>query len=234
METGFLNRMVTVEDDAYRYQVFVPAAYTPSTSWPVILFLHGSGERGSDGLLQTEIGLGSAIRRHLDRYPAIVVFPQAPLLGNWHDRASRIALGALDQTIAAFSTDPNRVYLTGISMGGNGTWYLAYRHPQRFAAVVTICGWVSETEHRRGALPARTAQPFLELARQIRDLPTWVFHGEADTAVPVEESRLVVDALRAVGAQVLYTELPGVGHNSWDAAYRSPDLPVWLLSQRGK
>ena len=109
---------------------------------------------------------------------------------------------------------------------------MAYHHPQRFAALVTVCGWVSESEQHRGALPAHTAQPFLELARQGRDLPIWVFHGDADTAVPVEESRQAVAALREVGAQVHYTELPGVGHNSWDAAYRSPELTVWLLAQR--
>jgi len=138
-ETGFLDRSLRVDGASHRYQVYVPVEYDKSRRWPVILFLHGSGERGADERLQTEVGLGSALRRFPDRYPAIVVFPQAPADERWPGPASRIALAALEQTTKEFKIDPDRAYLVGISMGGNGAWYLAYRFADRFAAMVAIC-----------------------------------------------------------------------------------------------
>jgi predicted peptidase len=133
-ETGFLNRAVEIRGTTSRYQVYVPQTYDPARRWPVILVLHGAGERGSDGLVQTEVGLGSAIRRFVDRYPAIVVFPQTPTGERWTGVAGDVAMAALDRTIGEFSIDERRVYLTGLSMGGNGSWYLAWRHPERWAA----------------------------------------------------------------------------------------------------
>src|SRR6185503_11454303 len=125
-ETGFLNRTIKVDSETYKYQVYVPADYTRDKRWPVVLFLHGGGERGVDGLIQTEVGIGSAIRRFPQRYPAIVVMPQAkPDLG-WVGPNAEMALKALEKAEGEFSTDKNRVYLTGLSMGGSGTWYLAY------------------------------------------------------------------------------------------------------------
>ena len=124
--TGFLDRSTMVDGHVYRYQVYVPREYDAARQWPVILFLHGAGERGSDGLLQTEVGLPSAIRRMPDRYPAIVVAPQVPLDSTWQGRPGQAAMQALDETMAEFSSDPARVYLAGLSMGGNGSWYLAY------------------------------------------------------------------------------------------------------------
>jgi predicted peptidase len=142
-----------IDGTSYPYQVYVPPDYTESRRWPVILFLHGSGERGTDGLLQTQVGLGDALRRLPDRYPAIVVFPQAPLDVRWPGKAAKIALESLARTEKQFRCDRERVYLTGISMGGNGAWYLAYRHPERFAAVVPVCGWFLPDQEirRRGA-----------------------------------------------------------------------------------
>jgi predicted peptidase len=141
-ETGFLNRTVTVGRALSRYQVYVPHSYDPASSWPVILFLHGAGERGADGLIQTEVGLGPAIRRFPERYPAIVVFPQAPKDSLWQGASAQMAMAALEQTIREYSADVRRLYLTGLSMGGHGSWYLSYHHPDRFAAVAPICGWV--------------------------------------------------------------------------------------------
>jgi predicted peptidase len=159
--TGFLNRRIELEGVSYRYQVYVPAEYSPTRRWPVILFLHGSGERGTDGLLQTSVGLGEAIRRHADRWPAIVVFPQAPPDYRWHGRIAHLALAALDRTTRELRTDPARVYLVGLSAGGNGVWNLAYRTPERFAAVVAVCGWVQPTPERREAiLPADSGTPY--------------------------------------------------------------------------
>jgi predicted peptidase len=232
-ETGFLNRSLTIGAEAYRYQVFLPAAYTPARPWPVILFLHGAGERGTDGLLQTEVGIGSAIRRFADRFPAIVVLPQARPEQRWAGGDAEMALKVLERTEAEFAADKSRVYLTGLSMGGAGTWYLAYRHPDRFAALVAICARVRPSATTTDPIvPADAGEPFAALAQKIKHLPIWIFHGDADATVPVEESRGIAAALKAAGGSPRYTELPGVGHNSWDAAYRSPELIDWLLAQR--
>jgi predicted peptidase len=221
-----------VEGVSHRYQVYVPAEYTRARRWPVILFLHGSGERGTDGILQTSIGLGDGIRRHAERWPAIVVFPQAPPDYRWHGRIAHLALAALDRTLREFSTDPDRVYLVGVSAGGNGVWNLAYRTPERFAALVAVCGWVQPTAERREAiLPPDSGIPYPVIARRIRSLSAWIWHGEADSVVPVEESRRMAAALRETGADVTYTELPGVGHESWVQAFDSPELPRWLLGR---
>lgn len=230
--TGFLNRTVEVEGVSHRYQVYVPADYSPARRWPVVLFLHGSGERGTDGIIQTSIGLGDGIRRHAGLWPAIVVFPQAPPDHRWHGRVAHLALATLDRTVREFRTDPDRVYLVGLSAGGNGVWNLAYRTPERFAALVAVCGWVQPTAERREAiLPPDSGVPYSVIARRIRSLPVWIWHGGADSVVPVEESRRMAEALRAAGADVTYTELPGVGHESWIEAFDSPDLPRWLLDR---
>jgi predicted peptidase len=230
--TGFLNRTVTLDGVGHRYQVYVPAEYSRARRWPVILFLHGSGERGTDGLLQTEVGLGEGIRRHAGRWPAIVVFPQAPLEHRWHGKVAHLALAALDRTLEEFSTDPERVYLVGLSAGGNGVWNLAYRSPERFAALVAVCGWVVPTAERREAIvPTDSSPPYPVIAGRIRSLPVWIWHGDADSVVPVEESRRMAEALRASGAQVTYTELPGMGHEAWTVVFDSAELPRWLLAQ---
>jgi predicted peptidase len=232
-ETGFLNRSLTIGADTYRYQVFVPANYTRSQSWPVVLFLHGGGERGTDGLIQTEVGIGSAIRRFADRFQALVVMPQAHPPQGWVEANADMALKALEATEGEFTADKTRVYLTGLSMGGAGTWYIAYRHPNRFAALVAICARVRPSANTSApVVPAGDGEPFATLAGRIKHLPIWIFHGDADNTVPVDESRGVAAALKALGADVKYTELPGVGHNSWDAAYRSPELTEWLFAQR--
>jgi len=232
--TGFLDREVVLSGTSYGYQVYVPRAYDASTSWPVILFLHGGGERGDDGLIQTEVGLGAAVRRDATRFPAIIVFPQAPPDGSWQGPAADVAMGALDATIDEFSTDPARVYLTGLSMGGNGSWNLAYQHPDRFAAMVVICGFVSVGDPMRytSIAPGAAAEQFVAVAERVAGVPTWIFHGEVDTVVPVEQSRNMAAALEAAGADVRYTEIPGTGHNAWDPAYASTSLVEWLFAQR--
>ena len=230
--TGFLNRTIEVEGVSHRYQVYVPAEYTRARRWPVILFLHGSGERGRDGILQTSLGLGEGIRRHAERWPAIVVFPQAPPGHRWHGKIAHLALATLDRTLREFKTDPARVYLAGLSAGGNGVWNLAYRTPERFAALVAICGWVQPTPERPEAiLPPDSGPPYPVVARRIRTLPVWIWHGDADSVVPVEESRRMAEALRAAGSEVSYTELPGVGHESWVQAFDSPELAKWILGR---
>jgi predicted peptidase len=235
----FASRTVTLDGSEYRYRVFVPTGWSSTVRWPVILALHGGGGYGSDNTSQIGEGLPLVIHRHPERFPAIVVLPQVPANGKpgWQDSGGRIAMAALDKTIEEFNGDPSRVALTGLSIGGNGAWYLAYHHPQRFAALLVICGFVAE---RMGtmypilypSLVPGAADPSAIVAQQLAHIPVWVFHGDADKTVPVEHSRRMVAALRAAGASVQYTELPGVDHNAWDNAYERPEVIHWLLQAR--
>jgi predicted peptidase len=201
----------------------------------VILALHGAGERGADGLRQTTVGLAPAVRRDPARFPAIIVFPQLPEDSQWVGAPAEAAMQALRRSMAEFRVDSDRVYLTGLSMGGHGTWYLAYRHADLFAAVAPICGWVAELPKIAGSVtvvPADSGSPLPSLARRLRRLPIWIFHGEMDQVIPVTASREAAGALKAAGGNVRYTELPGVDHDSWDAAYASREFTDWLFAQR--
>lgn len=235
VQTGFLDRNVTVAGKSFHYQVYVPADYASKPTWPAILFLHGAGERGEDGLVQTNVGLAPAIRQNPSRYPAIVVFPQVPRDSQWVGTPADMAVAALQQTMREFHVDPSRVYLTGLSMGGHGTWYIAYRHPELFAAVVPICGWVREFAMFRGSVPVvagDSAQVMTQLAQRLGKVPIWIFHGEVDQVVNVNGSREPAAALKAAGANVRYTELLGLNHNAWDAAYGSDEFVQWLFAQQ--
>jgi len=237
-ETGFLNRSVKVGGSEYRYVVYVPRKFARTKSWPVIVALHGGGEYGSDGLRQTNGYISRAIRLNPDRFPAVVVIPQAKADGTpgWQLEGGKAALAALDRSIKEFSGDPKRVILTGGSAGGNGTWSIASRFPERFAAVVPICGFVSKFSGRTSGVNYPSIAPegdvFEFVAKRVSALPIWIFHGDADDRVSVEESRKMYAALKTVGANVQYTELPGVDHNAWDPAYARADLIEWMLKQR--
>lgn len=219
VETGFLDRSITLNGTKYNYVLYVPRSYTPTKSLPVILFLHGSGERGDDGLKQSQTGIGSAIRAHPDRFPALVVMPQCSAGKNWSGEQADFALKATDETVEKYHGDKDRLYLTGLSMGGFGSWTIASEHPDKFAAVVPICG--------RGD-PAK-------MATLLKEKPIWVFHGDADQSVKVEYSREMVKALQDAGSKTIkYTEYPGVGHNSWDKAYDDKEMLDWLFMQKRK
>jgi len=238
VDTSFLDCGVTIDDVSYRYRVFVPQGWSPATFWPVILFLHGAGGYGSDGMAAIAEGLAPVVRRRPERFPAIIVFPQCPADGTpgWQGIGGRIALAALDDTLERFHGDRSRVTLTGLSIGGNGVWYLAYHHPLRFAGLLVVCGFLAE---RKGSmypilypsLVPGTDDPSAAVARRLARLPIWMFHGDADRTVAVEHSRRMAAALRAVGATVEYTELPGVEHNAWEHAYGRPDVAAWLLEK---
>jgi predicted peptidase len=217
MTTGFLNKTLGVDGTTHKYVVYVPRDYSADKKWPVILFLHGAGERGNDGLKQSDVGIGRALRFFSERYPAVVVMPQCPTGDRWAGKPAEMALKALDQTMKEYSTDADRQYLTGLSMGGYGSWLIASQHPERFAAVVPICG---------GGQPS-------EMASKLKELPIWNFHGDRDGAVPVPRSREMVEAIKAAGGtKIKYTEYPGVEHNSWDRAYAEKDLAEWLFAQK--
>ncbi len=237
-EGAFLPRATEINGTTYRWQVFVPAAVLAGEdpSPPVILFLHGAGERGRDGEGQTRIGLPAVLRETPD-FPALVVMPQAPRDAWWGTpEIEQLAFAALDAAVAEFGGDADRTYLTGLSLGGFGTWAYAYRYPDRFAALIPVCGGVSPLGSR---LPtpawhpaAVSPDPFGETARTIAPLPVWVFHGARDRRVPVSESQSMVAALEAAGASPRYTEYPEVGHDAWVPAYREEGLFAWLFAQR--
>ncbi|MEA2343897.1 MAG: hypothetical protein QOF63_2066 [Thermoanaerobaculia bacterium] len=209
-ETGFLIRTVTVRGTAYPYTVYVPHAFDASKSWPVILFLHGSGERGADGLKSTQIGVAAAIRANPDRVPAIAVFPQAPVDSRWLGDPADAAMAALEQSVNEFHGDRSRIYLTGLSMGGYGTWHLALAHPDTFAALVIVCGGLlpheTTTAVHQSPLTMGTGDPYAFTAHALRLLPIRMFHGDGDPVIPVTESRRMADALKQEGADATLVE----------------------------
>jgi predicted peptidase len=198
-----------------RYLFFLPQGYAehPEDKWPLILFLHGMGERGDDLELVKIHGIPKIIEQKPD-LPFITVSPQCPDGTLWHDH--HLTLRALLDDIAArYAVDLDRVYLTGLSMGGFGTWSLAMANPERFAAIAPICG---------GGTP--------DWVHVLKDTPVWAFHGADDPVVPVERGQQIVDALRACGGDVRFTIYPGVEHDSWTQTYENPELYEWLQQHR--
>ena len=166
-ETGFLDRSVHLGARVHRYQLFRPRGVRPERGWPVILFLHGAGERGHDGLLPTQVGLGSAIRRNAERFPCLVIFPQIAGGSGWSQPdAAELAMACLQETGRDETVDWRRIYLTGISMGGTGVWYLGARYPGTFAALAPVCGG-STIPPPPAAIPIRTIiWPFIGTVRK--------------------------------------------------------------------
>lgn len=194
------------------YLLFLPSDYHDSgKDYPLVLFLHGAGERG-DNLDKVGIHGPPQQAREGRDFPFILVAPQCPE-DEWWNTDTLIAL--LDEVEKRYRVDPDRIYVTGLSMGGYATWGLAVQQPHRFAAVLPICG---------GGSPSK--------AEVIKHLPVWVFHGDADEVVHIDESRKMVDALEAAGGNVKFTVYPGVGHDSWTRTYNNPDVYEWLLSHR--
>ena len=202
-ETGFLNRRIELHGVTYRYQVYLPEEWRRDDhrQWPIILFLHGRGERGSEGMWQTQVGLPQAVRDHPERWPFIIVMPQCPLPGYWTDpEMLEMAMDALDRQTAEFHGDPERTYITGLSMGGYGAWELARLHPQRWAAVAIAASgifwsYAPERWQEISTLPA-------EYARALGRTPVWLFHGADDTLVPSRESELIFEAFKAAGGRI--------------------------------
>jgi predicted peptidase len=236
-DTGFLNREVQVAGVTYRYLVYVPREWSKDKKWPVILSLHGVGERGDDGLFSTEIGLAKGIRRKASAYPFVAVFPQCRNGMTWSDKLMQeMAMAALEAVIKEFRGDRERLHLTGLSMGGFGAWDMAMRYRGTWATVVVVCGGLKPLaafpEIHSQQIDLNLPEPYAEVAKRIGNVPVWIFHGAKDATVPVEESRRMNDALRAAGNTVRFTEYPDVGHNAWDKAYLEPELPAWMLAQR--
>jgi predicted peptidase len=236
----FQTRSVTIGATEYQYRVFAPKNWSKKKKWPVILFLHGAGERGADNAAQTRVGIGPAILREQSSFPFVVVLPQCPINRWWTEpEMQALALKALDQTMNEFNGERKKTYLTGLSMGGYGAWAIASANPTKFAALAVVCGGVRppprlnlpETAKPPGAA---TDDPYGAVAAKIGKTPVWIFHGGADPVVPVSESQKMAGVLKLAGGNVRFSEYAGVGHNSWDRAYAEPELFTWLLSQRKK
>ena len=233
----FVARSVELDGVRMPYQVFVPAASARGPGAPpVVLFLHGSGERGSDGVRQTEAGLGPYLRAHAGDFPALAVLPQAGEGEEWSGRSNRLAVAALDAAMREFGADPRRQYLTGMSMGGYGSWNIALAEPARFAAIVPVCGAVraprSERQGLRVEAVAQEADPYTAMALRLKETPVWIFHGARDDVVPPDDDRRLYAAFQAAGARdARYTEYPQGNHNAWDATYADPAMWRWLFAQ---
>lgn len=232
-ETGFLNRKLLIHGATYRYVVYLPEEWRRDDhkQWPVILFLHGLGERGSEGMWQTQIGLPQQLRDHPERWPFIVVMPQCPQGHYWTDRDMLgMAMTALDKETAEFHGDSTRTYLTGLSLGGYGAWELARLHPARWAAVAIAASGIfwsysPQRWQRASTLPG-------EYAEAVGRTPIWLFHGSEDHIVVPRQSDLMYSAVKAEGGHIRLWIYQGLRHDCWSRAYNEPELPRWLLSNR--
>jgi predicted peptidase len=202
------------------YLLHLPEDYEcdHSKKWPVIMFLHGAGERG-DNIEKVKVHGPPKIVKHGKKLPFIVIAPQCPSNQIW-DNETLITL--LDQVLKEHRADPNRVYLTGLSMGGFGTFNLGLAYPDRFAAIAPICGggdWIK-------IYAAKGAKP-----KALESLAVWVFHGEKDGVVLPEQSEIMVNGLKKYGCkEVKFTTYPNAGHDSWTETYDNPELYEWFLS----
>lgn len=237
MNGAFVERTLEFDGRPHRYQVFVPSSHAGGRSPPVIVFLHGSGERGNDGGKPTLVGIGPYIRARQTDFPAIVVFPQAPEGSEWSGHVG-LVYAQLDAATREFQGDRDRTYLTGLSMGGYGVWDVALQSPGRFAALAPVCGGVRQPREERDTLfvaaVAQETDPYSAIAQRLHGVPTWIFHGAKDDLVPPDDDRQLFAAFRAAGAvDARYTEFPDANHNSWDPAYsQTPEFWSWLFAQR--
>lgn len=232
-ETGFLDKTVTVAGKPARYALYVPEEYTPDKAWPLIVFLHGAGERGDDNLKQTEVGIGTAIRLHRDWFPALVLMPQCPEDRFW-DAAIPTIEAAIAQTRADYHVDERAISLTGLSLGGFATWIWGAVKTDTFAALMPVCGG-GDVAHIRDWLLESNRDAFGTMDERVQKLatvPIWAFHGADDDVVPPERSREMVERVKAAGGKIQYTEFKETSHNSWDQAYGDKKHIKWLLKQR--
>ncbi len=217
------------------YRIMPPAQIEAGKKYPIVLFLHGAGERGTDNEIQL-VHAASEFARTQRRqdYPAFVVFPQCPAEQRWVEspwdlpsgkgefadepsKAMKLTLQLMDSLVSELPVDTDRLYVCGLSMGGQGAWFAASAKPHRFAAMIEVCG---------GGDP--------DWANRYAGIPIWAFHGQDDSVVPISRGREMIAALAVVGhhPELRYCEYPGVGHDSWTRTYRRDDVFAWLFSKR--
>lgn len=234
------DKMVMESDgNEIPYRILMPKNYDESRSYPLLLFLHGSGERGDDNELQLVHGARFFLKDSIrDSFPAIVVFPQCKANQSWsnanyqpsgdgriftfsesidNNAQQDLLTELMDQLLASYPIDEKRIYVGGLSMGGMGTFEFVRRNPKIVAAAFAICGAYNP-----------------KAARRMTETAWWIFHGEDDTVVPTVHSRDMYVALKAEKAEVKITLYPGVGHDSWTNTFAEPGLMEWLFSHRRK
>ena len=253
-DTGFLNRTIVIQGITYKFQVYLPEEYRrpdieptsrkggdksfersgdklPDKPWPVMLFLHGRGERGSEGMWQTQIGLPQQLRDHPERWPFVIVMPQCPLRHFWTDpEMLQMAMATLDQEQHEFHTDPDRVYLAGLSLGGYGVWELAKDYPRHWAAIAIASSgifWSYAPDRWRDASTLAA-----DYAHRIGRVPIWLFHGTDDPVVVPRQSELMYEAVKADNGHIRLWDYQGLRHDCWTRAFNEPELPRWLLAHR--
>ena len=213
------------------YRLLKPMTVDPNEKYPLVVFLHGAGERGDDNEAQLRHGVPEFLKpENRKDYPCFLIAPQCPAAQKWVDvdwggdthmqpkepsEPIRLVLGLIDDARKDYPVDPKRVYITGLSMGGFGTWDILARRPDLFAAAVSICGGADETT-----------------AAKIAKIPIWAFHGAKDGAVKVSRTRNMIEALKKAGGEPKYTEYPDVGHDSWVPAYKDAEMMKWLFAQK--
>jgi predicted peptidase len=219
------------QEEPLLYRIYQPEEFEPGRRYPLVLFLHGAGERGADNAAQLRHGVRDILKwsREMGE-AAIIVAPQCPLQQRWvevdwgradHEMPTepsapmRSVLGLLARLQSDLPVDPERIYVSGISMGGFGTWDIIQRRPDIFAAAIPVCGGGDS-----------------KYAERIARIPIWAFHGDRDEVVLPQRSRSMIAALKAAGGSPRYREYPGVGHDSWTRTYSDPSVIEWLFSQR--
>ncbi len=213
-----------IKKSRLEYLLFLPKGYDAKSDkhWPTILFLHGSGERGTNVWLVAKHGPPKIVREKQD-FPFIVISPQCPPDDRWHNDE---LLALLDSVTKEYAVDTHRVYLTGLSMGGYGSWSLGISHPERFAALVPICGGGEQIDV---LIASRKKKD------DLKTLPVWAFHGGQDPVVPVTESERMIETLKKIGCtDVKLTIHPEAKHDSWTQTYNDPALYDWLLQHERK
>lgn len=227
MTTNHVAKSITLratQEFQLRYLQFLPQGYEqdPGKKWPLILFLHGAGERGSDTWKAAVHGPPKYVKDHPE-LPFIIVTPQCDAEKRWENES---LLLLLDHVMRELRVDPTRVYLTGLSMGGYGTWALGLAYPEKFAAMAPICG---------GGQTIDVLLAGRDKAQAMKTMGIWVFHGAKDPVVSVKESERMVDALKRAGiTQAKFTVYPEAQHDSWTETYKNPDFYNWLLEHQRK
>ena len=235
LESIYSGEIFESENETLAYRILSPAKLEPGKKYPLVLFLHGAGERGNDNVSQLVHGAAEFARPdRRSEFPAFVVVPQCPDDQRWVEsdwglesgegkfpdapsQAMKLTLKLVDHLCANKAVDPSRCYVTGLSMGGMGSWYAAAQTPKRFAALLEVCG---------GGDPS--------WADRYAGIPVWAFHGQADRVVPVDRGREMIKALTDVGhaPELRYVEYPGVGHDSWTTTFARDDVYDWLFAQK--
>lgn len=210
-EAHVFAELVTI-DVHTGYLLYLPEGYgKEGTKWPLLFFLHGAGERGTDVELVKRHGPPGLVEAGR-KYPFILLSPQCPVDEYW---SVPVLKALLDGILERYRVDRSRIYLTGMSMGGNGTWRMATAHPDIFAAIAPICGWGDATR-----------------VSALREIPVWAFHGKKDPVIDFERGESMVNSLKSAGGNVRFTAYPEAGHDSWTETYKNPEFYEWLLGQK--